>query len=132
LTPARATKKLTKFGLGKSGVKEKKDSKSPKELSGDKEAEGKLMVDEDDLKEDLDNATIWKTMHMAGGPIAWVIIVSSFFISSIYSKWAQYQTKSIYLHAPVIADLNQTSNATTDESNDFSAQTNFMRFFWQA
>lgn len=45
------------------------------------------MVDEDDKKEDLNYETIWKTMHMAGGPLAWLLIIISFFATSSYQKW---------------------------------------------
>jgi hypothetical protein len=65
-----------------------------------KEEEGKLMVDDEDKKEALDYDVIWKTMHMAGGPIAWVLIVISFFITSGYSKWVNYETRAIFTNSP--------------------------------
>lgn len=64
----------------KSGDKDKKKDEPVKS----KEDEGKLMVDEDDKKEDLNYETIWKTMHMAGGPLAWLFIIISFFATSSY------------------------------------------------
>ena len=53
---------------------------SSKEEQAAKEKAGKLMKDEDDKKEDLSKA-IWATMHKTGGPLAWVAIVLSFFVT---------------------------------------------------
>lgn len=68
---------------------------SSKEEQEAKLEAGKLMIDEDDKKEDLDNATIWATMHKAGGAITWVLIVLSFFFSEIFYKWSEYQLQSL-------------------------------------
>jgi len=79
------------------------------------------MVDEDDKKEDLETKTIYDTMHMAGGPVSWIFIVISFFITSGYSKWVNFETKSIFIDAPI---TNSTVNATEvaqDETEGFNA-----------
>ena len=121
LTPARVTSKLKKFGLGKDGVKSKnktesKDDKTAKQ----KEEEGKLMVDDEDKKVELEYKTITETMHMAGGPVSWIFIVLSFFITSGYSKWVNFETKSIFIDAP---ETNSTANATAthDDGEGFNA-----------
>jgi hypothetical protein len=36
------------------------------------------MKTDDDKKEDLTNETIWSTIGMAGGPLTWLLILSSF------------------------------------------------------
>lgn len=54
-----------KLGMGK--IKEK-----------EKETDGSLMKTDDDKKEDLTNETIWSTIGMAGGPLTWLLILSSF------------------------------------------------------
>jgi hypothetical protein len=85
LTPTRVTKKLKKFGLGKDGVKPKKKTEIKDDKTAkNKKEEGKLMVDEEDKKVDLQFKTITETMHMAGGPISWILIVLSFFFTSGY------------------------------------------------
>jgi len=53
------------------------------------------MKDENAKKEYLDNATIWATMHKAGGPVAWVAIVLSFFVTEMFGKWKDYQLQSL-------------------------------------
>jgi len=98
---------MAKFNAGESGKRKKGDKiskekqvgfmkkMSSKEEQAAKLEAGKLMKDEDDKKEDLDNATIWATMHKAGGPLAWVAIVLSFFVTEIFSKWGDYQLQSL-------------------------------------
>merc|ERR1712166_956651 len=98
---------MAKFNAGESGKRKKganiskaeqvgfMKKLSSKEEQAVKEEAGKLMKDEDDKKEDLDNATIWATMHKAGGPLAWVAIVSSFFVTEMFSKWGEYQLKTL-------------------------------------
>jgi len=34
-------------------------------------------------------------MHKAGGPITWVAILLSFFVTELFSKWGEYQLQSL-------------------------------------
>jgi len=81
---------------------------SSREEQAAKEKAGKLMKDEDDKKEDLTNATIWATMHKTGGPLAWVAIVLSFFVTEMYRKWGDYQVVSISTAAPEGAEAGDS------------------------
>lgn len=77
LTPAKITEKIKKFGVGKK--------------SEDDKADGKLIKnDDDDEKVELENATIWKTMKLAGGWPAWILIVLSFIVTSGFSKFRDF------------------------------------------
>jgi len=66
------------------------------------------MKDENDKKEDLDSATIWATMHKAGGPLVWVAIVLSFFVTEMFSKWGEYQLQSLPTAAPEGAEAGDS------------------------
>jgi len=68
---------------------------SSEEEQAVKEEAGKLMKDEDNKKESLDDATYWAAMHKAGGPLAWVAIVLSYIVTEIFSKWGEYQLQSL-------------------------------------
>jgi len=58
---------------------------SSKEEQAVKEEACKLMKAEDDKKEVLTNATIWATMHKAGGLLVWVAIVLSWIFTELFN-----------------------------------------------
>ena len=90
LTPKRVASKLKKFSLGKSYKKSKNSDEKKDKDEDEKNVDGKLIVDEDDKKEELENATYWKTMNLAGGAPAWILIVLSFFVTSGFSKFRDF------------------------------------------
>jgi hypothetical protein len=57
---------------------------------------------------------------MAGGPVSWIFIVLSFFITSGYSKWVNFETKSIFIDAPTNSTVNGTETVQ-DEAEGFNA-----------
>ena len=85
LTASKIAEKIKKFAIGKKSEEDKT------------ETDGKLIKnDDDDEKEELETATIWKTMKLAGGWPAWVLIVLSFIVTSGFGKFRDFETKNIY------------------------------------
>ena len=55
------------------------------------------MVTGDDKVEGLSEDTKWKALELSGGALAWVAIILSFFMTSIYGKWADLSVMSTLL-----------------------------------
>jgi len=53
------------------------------------------MEDNDDDKTDLDRSTILKAVKLFGGKTVWVLIIVSFGLTNVISKFRDFQVKNI-------------------------------------
>jgi len=56
--------------------------------------------------------TVWATMHKAGGPVTWVAIVLSFFVTEMFSKWKDYQLQSLSTGSKAAAGGDETGDSS--------------------
>ena len=62
---------------------------------GKDEADGKMMKDDDDEKEELESGILWKAVSNIGGGAFWVAMFTAYIVMSLWDKYRDFKLKNM-------------------------------------
>ena len=66
------------------------DEKLKQYCKGKRERDGKIMVDDDEKKEELDDGIIMKAINTVGGKLFWAFMFVQYTVQSFWTKYTDY------------------------------------------